>query len=104
MKDEPGGADEAGWEKVMHVLREISERQALMFHYLREIHEETRLPIKLVREVGEDEYLARHLGRERGVGEEEGGERPEVVMEQRMAEQAELLEGMGDGDSVPVCG
>ena len=48
------------------LLREISQRQTLMFHFIREIHEETRLPIKLVREIGEDEYLARQQTRQRG--------------------------------------
>ena len=54
-------------ENVMALLREMSQRQTMMFHLLREIYEESRLPIKLVREVDEDVYLSRRNPRDRGV-------------------------------------
>ena len=104
---EEKGRDEKGRdelpEQVLALLREISQRQTLMFHFIREIHEETRLPIKLVREIGEDEYLARQQTRQRGGSSKEAAEpqaeNPEL--EQRLEEQASLLEGMGDPDRIP---
>ena len=82
-------------ENVMALLREMSQRQTMMFHLLREIYEESRLPIKLVREVEEDVYLSRRNPRDRGVSgrdedDREGGD--------PMAQ----LEGMGNPDAIPM--
>ena len=82
-------------ENVLAMLRDISQRQTVLFHLVRETYEETRLPIKLVREVGEDEYLARHQARPRNPSFRQGDKT-----------QAETgvnvgIEGMGDPEQIP---
>ena len=77
-------------ENVMALLREMSQRQTMMFHLLREIYEESRLPIKLVREVEEDVYLSRRNPRDRGFsGRDEDDREGGYPMAQ--------LEGRSDG-------
>lgn len=82
-------------ENVLAMLRDISQRQTMLFHLVREIYEETRLPIKLVREVGEDEYLARHQARPRNLSiREEDGAQAETGVNLG-------IEGMGDPERIP---
>ena len=95
-------------KQMMTMLREMSQRQTLMFHFIREIYEEVRLPLKVVREVGEDEYLSRQGARPRGFpGKEEAEEqaqnpRADAELQHRLDEQTMMIQGMGNPDDIPV--